>query len=268
MHLHIRFLAFEMAVFTAVAGMLSQNTPEWEEAYKRRLFCEMRLNLMEAEDEQTAVEEVQAGADTIQAGTAAVTERQVVLVEPPAEDEVPGESTAGCEDVVQIRTELRGECTAPTANQEPDMGTQQMDVRPDPGSVGIPSAPVYTVDGERLDPGVDAYLYRRLCESNIGWFYPFALLIAYQESSFNPLAENPNGRDKGLFQFRIEFHPGLDWANPYAQVDLFVQMMANRANAGCDAYTMISRHNTSDFSPEINQTYINQVMGHSLQGGW
>ena len=71
-----------------------------------------------------------------------------------------------------------------------------------------------------------------------------------------------NGRDKGLYQFRVEFHPTLDWSNPYAQTDLFVSMMAARAAAGCDVYSMISRHNTSDYCPEINPVYLAQVLSH------
>lgn len=126
----------------------------------------------------------------------------------------------------------------------------------------IQASPLYLVEGEQLDPGVADYLYRRLSEAGIGWFYEYALCLAYQESSFNPLAENPNGRDKGLFQFRVEFHPTLVWQNPYAQTDLFVAMMANRAAAGCDVYSMISRHNTSDYCPEINPVYVAQVLSH------
>ena len=126
------------------------------------------------------------------------------------------------------------------------------------------ATPVYIVDGAQLDFGVADYLYRRLCESNIGWFYPYALLVAYQESSFNPLAINPNGRDFGLFQYRIEYYPELDWSNPYAQVDFFVSQMTTRASSGCDIYTMISRHNMSDYGP-YNQVYVDQVMGHQIE---
>lgn len=221
MNFHIRFLMAKIAVLTAIAGMVSTNTPEWDEVYRNRLICEMQLNLLEANDEQTPVEEENT---QLPAPTA-----------PPVE-EVPQNSTAETEAP-------RPEEAAP--------------VHPQPAQ-----APLYAVDGDVLDPGVAEYLYRRLSEAGIGWFYEYAVCLAYQESSFNPLAINPNGRDFGLYQFRIEFHPGLDWSNPYAQTDLFVTMMANRAAAGCDVYTMISRHNTSDWAPELNTVYINQVMSH------
>ena len=125
----------------------------------------------------------------------------------------------------------------------------------------VAQTPLFSVNGAVLDIGVQEYLYQRLCEANIGWFYHYAILIAYQESRFDPLAVNPNGKDFGLFQFRLQYHPDLDWANPYAQVDRFVLMMANRAANGKTAAEMISAHNVSDYAP-YNQEYVSIVMSH------
>lgn len=266
MGIRIRFLAANIAVLTAVAGLFNPLSPEWTAVYEKRLFLEMEMNMERGKNEQTTGKKILSGSDTISAGLKTAEERAVVWTEErmvvnesQAEDEIPGEGTAG------TAVDVPGEQpVASPENQTTNPGTHQVDVRRDPVGVGIPGAPLYQIDGDTLDPGVADYLYRRLCESNIGWFYPYALLIAYQESSFNPLAENVNGRDKGLFQFRIEFHPSLDWQNPYAQVDLFVQMMANRANAGRDVYSMISAHNVSDWG-SYNQVYVDQVMGHSIQ---
>lgn len=245
--------------------MMNPLSPEWDEVYKRRLYIEMRLNIeTEKWNEQKKGKEVLSGADTISAGTETAKERTVVRAEErmavnesQAEDEVPGEGTAG------TTVDVPGEQpVASPENQEQNVGTQQVEIQPDPVGVGIPGTPLYQIDGDVLDPGVAEYLYRRLCEAGIGYFYEFSVCLAYQESSFNPIAENPNGRDKGLFQFRVEYHPGLDWRNPYQQVDLYVQMMANRAAAGCDPYMMVSRHNTSDYCPEFNEVYVGQVLQH------
>lgn len=262
MHLHIRFLAFEMAVFTAVAGMLSQNTPEWEEAYKRRLFCEMRMNLMEVEDEQTAVEEIQAGTDPVPTGVAATQEGQVVLIESET-----GEAEVEKLVLVPETTETSpegypGEVATSPESQAEDTVVEQTSANVVDNPVPVPSAPLYQIDGDTLDPGIADYLYRRLSEAGIGWFFEYSVCLIYQESRFDHLAQNPNGRDKGLFQFRVEFHPELDWRNPYQQVDLYVQMMANRAVAGCDPYMMVSRHNTSDYCPDFNAEYVAQVLQH------
>lgn len=249
-----------MAVFTAIAGLMNPLSPEWDEVYKRRLFIEMRLNIeTEKWNEQKTGKEVLSGADPISTGSETASEAPLVLV-----GEVVNEPQTSEEAPIQQQTaETQAVETVPASSPAETEAERPAEAAP----VYTPAAeatPVYTVDGERLDPGVADYLYRRLCESNIGWFYPYALLMAYQESSFNPLAVNSNGRDFGLFQFRLEFHPGLDWSNPYAQVDLFVQMMANRANAGKDVYSMISAHNMSDWGG-YNQVYVDQVMGHNLQ---
>lgn len=260
MDIRLRFLTAEIAILTAIAGLFSTNTAEWTKVYERRLYAEMALNLWRGGNEQKTVEEIPTGSDPVSTGSEGTEEAPMVLVgevvnEPQTSEEAPTAQQTRQEEVVEeVPQSSPAEAETERPTEAATVYTQTAE-----------ATPVYTVDGERLDPGVADYLYRRLCESNIGWFYPFALLIAYQESSFNPLAVNPNGRDFGLFQFRLEFHSGLDWQNPYAQVDLFVQMMANRANAGCDAYTMISRHNTSDYAPGINQTYLNQVLGHNLQ---
>ena len=118
--------------------------------------------------------------------------------------------------------------------------------------------PLYTVEGHLLDPAIQEYLYQRLCEAGIGWFFEPSIWICYQESRFDVLAENPNGEDKGLLQYKIKWVPWMDWRNPYVQIDYFVAQMANRANAGCDVMTMISRHKTSDYDP-YDPVYVAQV---------
>lgn len=258
MDIRLRFLTAEIAILTAIASLFVTDTEEWTKVYERRLFCEMQMNLWSGGYEQKAVEEIPTGSDPVSTGSEGTEETPLVLAgevvnEPQTSEEAPTAQQTRQEEVVE---EVPQSSAVETETERPT----------EADAVYTPTAeatPVYTVDGERLDSGVADYLYRRLCESNIGWFYPYSLLIAYQESSFNPLAVNPNMRDYGLFQFRIEFHPGLDWSNPYAQVDLFVQMMANRANAGCDAYTMISRHIASDYGA-YNAEYVSAVMSHTI----
>lgn len=247
MDIRLRLLTAEIALLTAVASLFATNTEKWTKVYERRLFCEMQMNLWRGGYEQKTVEEVPTGADPISTGSETASETPLVLV---------GE-------VVTIEQTASEE--APTAQQTAE--TQAVEAVPasspaEAAAVYTSSAPLYLVEGEQLDPGVAEYLYQKLCAAGIGWFYEYALCLAYQESSFNPLAENVNGRDKGLYQFRVEFHPGLAWQNPYVQTDLFVSMMAARAAAGCDVYSMISRHNTSDYCPDLNMTYLTQVLSH------
>ena len=231
MDIRLRFLTAEIAFFTAVASLLGTNTPEWTKVYEKRLYCEMQLNLWRGGNDQKALENM-----------------EVVLDEPPTVEEAMEWADPEPTPVERV----------PEVQPEVPSHPSEAQVEADRQSY----APLYLVEGDQLDLGVAEYLYQRLCEAGIGWFYEYALCLAYQESSFNPLAENVNGRDKGLFQFRVEYHPTLTWQNPYSQVDLFVAMMANRSAAGCDVYSMISRHNTSDYCPEINPVYIAQVLSH------
>ena len=255
MDIRLRFLTAEIAILTAVASLFATNTEQWTKVYERRLFCEMQMNLWRGGYEQKTVEEIPTGANPISTGAEGTEEAPLVLVgevvtiEQTASEEAPTAQQTRQEEVVEA---------------VPESSTTPAETLPseEPVAVYQASAPLYLVEGEQLDPGVAEYLYQRLCEAGIGWFYEYALCLAYQESSFNPLAENVNGRDKGLYQFRVEFHPDLAWQNPYAQTDLFVTMMAARAAAGCDVYSMISRHNTSDYCPEINPVYLTQVLSH------
>lgn len=123
-------------------------------------------------------------------------------------------------------------------------------------------SPLFEVDGYVPDVNLQEYLYSRLAENGIEWFMPYAVCLIAQESSWNPMAVNPNGRDKGILQYRVEFHNGLDWTNPYAEIDLFVQQMANRAMSGKTVSEMISAHMMSDYG-DYNQAYVDAVMSHS-----
>lgn len=213
-------------------------------------FCE---EMVEAEDPRSPLA---AGDESYSQSLAQRAESEAVN-EQTAEEKILDDSYMEPEEVERI-----WQAVPPEPAPIPEYETP---VAPDPESYVCQ----VSCDGDCLDAGVSEYLKRRLTEAGIGWFFPYACCIAYQESSFNPLAVNPNMRDYGLFQFRIEFHPGLDWQNPYAQVDLFVQMMANRANTGKDVYSMISAHNVSDYGA-YNQQYVDLVLSHlpKLQGVW
>lgn len=127
----------------------------------------------------------------------------------------------------------------------------------------FPSTVAYAVGTEVLNPELQAYLYQRLADHHIEWFMPYAIMMAYQESHFDCTAVNQsNLRDMGLFQFRINYYPGQDIFNPYEQIDIFTQQMANRANAGRTVSEMISAHNVSDYGG-YNQAYVDQVLSHA-----
>ena len=124
---------------------------------------------------------------------------------------------------------------------------------------GVPSVPSEQVS----TPGQDIYglLRSYLDAAGIGWWYPYAVAQMTQESHCNPWAENANGLDKGLFQYRITY-----WTEPEsifdvnAQIRKYTQQVSARLAAGLSIEETISRHYTSDYVPGINWDYVNHVL--------
>ena len=243
----IGFILSFMAIFPLADLGGGQSLKNWMEQYERFLIRQNAENFRrEAEEKQekkdnepTASEEIQTeapgtGSDHVDAPDQSNDGGNKRVAESVAED--PGHGLPETGAPVAAETTAAAEVPAPAEQ-----------------------VPIYAVNGAVMAEDLQAYLYRRFCAAGIGWFYEYALLIAYQESRFNPLAENPNGRDKGLFQYRIEYYPGLDWRNPYAEADVFIQQMANRAYAGKTVAEMISAHNQSDWGPYC-QEYVSIVM--------
>ena len=121
-------------------------------------------------------------------------------------------------------------------------------------------------NGEQNDrptgSGLEDYLRQCLEAAGIGWWYPYACAQITQESHWNPYAENPNGLDKGLLQYRITFYPGQNIFDPYEQIRIYVGQVSARINAGLGVEAVISRHITSDWVTEINWEYVKHVLSH------
>lgn len=128
--------------------------------------------------------------------------------------------------------------------------------------------PIYRCDGLVMDEDLQKFLYRCLMEHGIEYFFPYAISMACQESSFN-IYDVTGGLDCGLFQYRKTYwaetcakwgYPGADIFNPYIQIDIFVHQTARRLNElGCSVNETISRHYTSDWGT-YNAKYVSDVM--------
>lgn len=109
-------------------------------------------------------------------------------------------------------------------------------------------------------------LRTELASAGIDWWYPYAVAQAQQESSWNPWAVSPDGKDKGLFQYREQY-----WTEPEsifdvnAQIRKYVSQVSARLAAGLSIEETISRHLTSDYVTEINWDYVNLVLSHLNQ---
>lgn len=119
---------------------------------------------------------------------------------------------------------------------------------------------LYRIAGQAIDEGLQVRLYQHLQAEGIAYWYEGALAQMWQESSCLQYAENKNGLDKGLYQYRITY-----WQEPEDIFDIDAQMrryareMAARFNAGLTVDEAISRHNTSDYVTTVNWTYVGQV---------
>ena len=136
-----------------------------------------------------------------------------------------------------------------------------LETQPAPPQTEAPPqvSPLYSVNGAIMSEDLQTFLYSRLTERGISWFMPYALANAYQESRFNIYAENPNGLDKGLFQYRITYYPGANIFDPYEQIVIYCDQMANRLHSGCSVEDAISRHMMSDYGP-YNASYVQLIM--------
>lgn len=119
----------------------------------------------------------------------------------------------------------------------------------------------YTIAGVKCPDEIGDFLVAELDKYGITdqWF-TIALAQMFQESHFNPNAENRNGLDKGILQYRITY---WDWSRGdifdwRAQIRLYVEQTARRLASGCSIWETVSRHNTSDYGT-YNQEYVDQV---------
>lgn len=96
----------------------------------------------------------------------------------------------------------------------------------------------YRVNGVLPPYEWEWYLYAKLADRGLEWFYPVAVAQIYQESNWNQWADN--GRDKGLCQQKAIYWdsraaqagiPGADIWSPYAQIHVYVWMMAQYIEA-------------------------------------
>lgn len=236
-------VALWLSAAVLIGGQKAEFQREWNRAYEARLYSQMLENCqhnptifeMEDQNESEASEESLEG-QVLEPETNQATSERVQIDE---------------SDAVQAYVEV--EAVQETKAFPPSTESQTELVQK-------VQTPHYVVNGAVLRTDIQDYLYRRLCEAGIGWFMPYAILIAYGESHFDIYAVNEkNHEDMGLFQFKSRYWGAGDIFNPFTQIDVFVGLMAPRAYAGCTVSEMISRHNTSDYG-SYNQGYVDYIM--------
>lgn len=125
---------------------------------------------------------------------------------------------------------------------------------------------LYRIQGQTIDEGIQILLHHHLEANGIGWWYEFGLCQIFQESGGDRWAENRNGLDKGILQYRTTY-----WTEPEsifnveAQIRKYSQEMAARFNSGLTVEEAISRHKTSDYCSAVDWQYVEHVKSHLNQ---
>ena len=127
--------------------------------------------------------------------------------------------------------------------------------------------PIYTVNGDLLDPKLQEYAYMCLAMLDMGFYYPTFLCQIYQESRFNQAAVSAHGA-YGLCQLKDTYHdyfrqladiPDADLVNdPYSNIYVGAFLMAYYYHQCWDVNTAISTYNTGTFD-QYNADYVAQV---------
>lgn len=181
--------------------------------------------------------------------------------------ETEGESLEGCveESRFERDNEISGiEETSSEVAAESESNQEPSKIQ----SVPEEASRIYRIMGEEIDPYVQKRLYMVLAKAGIAYWYETAICQLFQESRGNCGAVSKDGKDHGIFQFRLEYwdevceqygHAGASIYDVDVQIDIYVRQTAARLNAGLSADEVISRHKTSDYVTEIDWQYVAQV---------
>lgn len=131
-----------------------------------------------------------------------------------------------------------------------------------------PEIPIYSVNGTILDVDLQVYLFEALDSKGIGYWMAIAVAQAYQESGFDT-EQITNGIDMGLYQYRCPYwdewqeRAGLesrrDILDPYAQIDVYAEMVSQWLEEGNTESVVISNHNTGGWGGSYAEQYVAEV---------
>lgn len=126
----------------------------------------------------------------------------------------------------------------------------------------------YKIVGAWIDEDIQERLYMALDAARIAYWYEVAVCQLFQESRGERWAVSNDGRDHGIFQYRLQYWDavsaqyGFAGASIYdidAQIGVYCRQMTDRLNRGLSIDEAISRHKTSDEVTWVDAEYVAQV---------
>ena len=158
-------------------------------------------------------------------------------------------------------TEEQDRCDEIGADHEEDRTDTESELRTTEASVEADLPVLYRIAGEEIQEELQIKLYQYLSDAGIDYWYTGALAQMFQESHCHQYAENPNGLDKGIYQYRITYWNWNDGDifDVDAQMRRYASEMSARFNSGLSANEAISRHKTSDYVTTIDWIYVGHV---------
>ena len=158
-------------------------------------------------------------------------------------------------------TEEQDRCYKIGTDHEEDRTDTESELRTTEASVEADLPVLYRIAGEEIQEELQIKLYQYLSDAGIDYWYTGALAQMFQESHCHQYAENPNGLDKGIYQYRITYWnwDDGDIFSIDAQLQRYASEMSARFNAGLSVDEAISRHKTSDYCTAVDWTYVGHV---------
>lgn len=167
-------------------------------------------------------------------------------------------------DAAEVKTEeiLTNDQALREGGGMPCMAAPEESKKDEPEAAEEPAAEEtvtrYSVNGYRPPAYIEEHLIRELEKNGILYWYPHALCQIYGESNGDIFAENPNGQDKGLLQYRLQYWPavsaqygvaGADIFDPLAQITVYAAQTAERIARTGSLEQTISQHKQSEYGP-------------------
>lgn len=165
------------------------------------------------------------------------------------------------EETDEPETEEQDRCDKIGTDHEEDRTDIESELRTTEASVEADLPVLYRIAGEEIQEELQIKLYQYLSDAGIDYWYTGALAQMFQESHCHQYAENPNGLDKGIYQYRITYWNWNDGDifSIDAQLQRYASEMSARFNAGLSVDEAISRHKTSDYCTAVDWTYVCHV---------